>query len=321
MVRSIQRGLLGLVVVAGALVSGGSQATVTFIGGSDAGGPAPYFQNYAFATAINGATGGFTPEMGVGTIYSSNFAPAALSVNSTFNVDGATITGTASTVASGFYAAHNAASLDITNTQAANGYYAIGAFGSRTTVEFFTAGALADRAVFHWHVSGTQSPNNIATCDFLTVFDNCVSSWLDFLATTDTNAVFVDLFDVLINPLTKFGPGDFTYDISGLPLNQTISLLYWSSAFVTVDDSQITQGGTFSAFANYSNTFTLESIDLYDADNNLLPEWSLVDVSSGQTVFDQNGALPTTFAPEPATVALLAGGVLFIGVSRRKQRA
>ncbi|MEZ5504397.1 MAG: hypothetical protein R3E50_17680, partial [Halioglobus sp.] len=136
------KALAGGVVCAGCLLAGVAQADVMFIGGPDSGGSSAYYQNYAFGTALS-SFGGFTPDMGQGTIYSSNIAYSPLNLNSSFSVNGANINTTASTAQGGFFTARNAASLDVTNTADDNGYYAIGASGSRTSVQFFTAEALA----------------------------------------------------------------------------------------------------------------------------------------------------------------------------------
>lgn len=304
-------------LLVGSLFSSASQATIVFDGiFSDPGNTPAFYQSYAYGTALL-ESGGFTTDMGNGTLYGSTIAPSPLSTNSTFSVNGANIHAKASTVANGFFSARNDAALDITNIADENGYYAIGAYGSRTSVTFYSPQALADRAEFHWVVSGAESSNNPATCLLPGLFLDCATGRLDFLATTDTNLTFNDLFVAANNPLNQFGPGSYTYNIGGMPLDQTISLMYWTSAFVTLNASQTTQGGTYSKFADYSNTFDLAAIDLFDVRGNKITEWIMTDLATGIPVFNQNGRIGATDVPEPATLALFALGFAAFATRRR----
>ncbi|MBK6510949.1 MAG: PEP-CTERM sorting domain-containing protein [Haliea sp.] len=205
----------------------------------------------------------------------------------------------------------------MSNTAGDNGYYGIGAYGSRTSVTFYSPQALADRAIFHWNVSGIQSTNDLATCNLPGLFNNCASGPLAFLATTNTNLDFNALFDSANNPLNRFGPG-YTYDIGGMPLNQTISLMYWTSAFVTLNANQTTQGGSFSKFANCSNTFELANIDLFDANNDLITDWTMTDLATGRPVFNQNGQISAVDVPEPAIITLVGLGLAALRFRRRR---
>ncbi|MEZ5571642.1 MAG: hypothetical protein R3E64_06415 [Halioglobus sp.] len=317
-VHAVKR--LGSIALALSLYSGIAQADIMFtgsLGDPGIGSSYSYYQNYAFGTALL-ENGNFTADMGQGTLYGGTTAPTPLNLNSAFNVNGATINATASSVPGGYWTARNAASLNVTNTADENGYYAIGAYGSRTTVQFFSPQALADRAVFHWDVSGVESPSNPATCDLPGLFDDCATGRLDFLATTNTSLTFNDLFSSSNSPLNVFGPGSYSYNIGGMPLNQVISLMYWSSAFVTLNANQTVNGGTFSGFANYSNTFELASIDLFDANNNLITDWTMVDLATQQTVFNQDGQVRNEDIPVPATLMLLLLGLSALRITRRR---
>lgn len=323
------------VVLAG-LCTGVAHAEVVFTGGGDVNQGAPYYQSYAWSaptvvsqfTDEDGNTQTFNATQiadGVGTIYSSNTVYSPFSVNQTYSYNGATVTASASTTPGGFFSTRNQASLSVTNAQADNGYYAIGGYGSHTTVQFFSPDALAQRAVFRWHVSGTESPPVPGGCTG--TFDNCHTSRLDFLATTNTDLTFNDMFNEANNAYKQYGPGDFSYNISGLPLGQPISLMYWTSAFVQVNPGVLEQGSSFSAFANYSNTYELMGIDLFDSNEALITNWTLTDLASNEVVFNQSGRVsgaspaPSTDVdvPEPGTLALLGMGLAGIGLMRRRR--
>lgn len=304
--------------LAGSFLAMVAHADVVFVGPSDsASNTGPFYQNYAYASALL-PSGGFTSDMGNGTLYGSTVAPSALSLNTAFDFGGAHISPVVTTQPGGFFVAHNNAQLSVTNANADNGYTAQAAYGSRTTVEFFTSGALASRALFHWHVSGTESSTNVADCNPPTEFSLCAAARLDFAATTDSSKRFVDLFiDPSLNPLSEFGAGDYFYDIGGLPLDQVIQLMFWSSTFVNAAPGKLPQGGEFSLFADYSSTFDLIEIDLFDVNDNEITQWTMVDRATGQTVFNQDGRIAATI-PEPSSITLLAAGIFGLVAGRRR---
>lgn len=305
-------------LLAGSLHAGIAQADLIDNGSIDPGLPFSYYQNYAWAAATN-PDGGFTPDMAEGEIWGSTAAFKPLSMGQTFVENGATITASASSIPGGFFTARNAASLNVTNIADDNGYYAIGGSGSRTSVQFFSAQALADRAVFRWSVTGSESPSDLATCNpALGIFANCATSRLDFLATTNTSLTFHDIANPANGALNVFGPGTFTYNIGGMPLDQVISLMYWTSAFVHLDASESVGGGSFSKFANYSNTYELVDIDLFDINNEEITEWSMVDMATRQAVFNQDGQIRNGDVPVPATLTLLGLGLAGLGLRRKK---
>jgi hypothetical protein len=308
-------------LMGGALVSTANAGFVTFDNGNSSAGPAYYYSTALGSSSPIYIDGNLYFSQDEGAVITSNLAPTPTSVNASWTDNGATITATASTNPGGFFTSRNSTRLSVSNVDATDSYYAMSAYGSRTTVQFFSAQALADRALFRWHVSGSQTPTVTGQCVPATsTFNNCSTSRIDFLATTNTAADFFDVFDPN-SGMTQFGPGDFTYNIGGFGLNQQISLLYWTSAFVELHAGSVPQGSNFSAFADYSSTYDLIGIDLFDADNNLITDWTLQDLSNGATVFNQNGRIPTSVSEPNETVLLVFGllGVLGLAIARRRR--
>jgi hypothetical protein len=150
------------------------------------------------------------------------------------------------------------------------------------------------------------------------IFDICSTARLDFAATAAPNQNFYSLlYANPANTLTRFGVGDYSYSIAAMPLNQVITLAYWTSAFVQVNPGQVAQGSNINLFANYSNTFDLMSIDLFDANNDLITDWTLMDLTDNSTVFTSTGRVVS--APEPSSLALFGIGLLAVGMLRRKR--
>lgn len=264
---------------------------------------------------------GYASEDVIGIDYSSNTAPRSVAnVSGSVSANGASWSATGQSAWSGFYAGRNYASMTVANANAADTYYMVAGQGSATSVQFFTAEAAAARATFTWHVSGTESnPTGVGRS----------TGRLDFGASTDTsldwNYLFNDPGDQL-DSITRFGEGSYTYSLPIADLGSVINLYYWSSAFTEVKAGEAAQGSNFSMTANYANTFVLESVQLYDADDNAISDWTLVDNSLNAAVFDQNGRidaiLPPPPIPEPGTYALMLGGLALLGqVARRRRTA
>ncbi|GEM_PF-2863072 len=301
----MSRTLSPAVAAAGLIASLTAAACLGFTAPAAAQDPTltPYFRSLSFFGVDDDGDGTYSSAAPGGIDYrDSNSGPASTFVTGAGNVNGATVSGTASSRYNGFFSARNSASLTINNVQA-NGYYIVGGQGSHTRVQFFTPGALAERSVFTWRVTGTGTTNA-----------GMATGRLDFLAGAyDAGTSFDTLFDAGNGALSVYGPGTYTYTLP-LLLDQPIDLFYWSSAFVEVSQSTAASllGGVISGSADFGNTFTLEKIDLYDANDNLITEWTMQDLSTGLIVFDQNGR---TFAagaavPEPGTLTLaLIGGL------------
>ncbi|WP_309712431.1 hypothetical protein [Armatimonas sp.] len=225
------------------------------------------------------------------------------------NYDGASVSVRTSSNDFGFFAAKNFAQLSVSNVQNA-GYYAIAGRGSHTTVEFFTPEALAQRAVFHWTVTGSSS-TNIGTA----------GSRIDFAAGVYPTTDFNGFFEIPQGPrLEAYGPGSYTYNLP-MVLNQPLDLFYWSSAYIEVKDSEIASvvGGSINGVANFSSTYVLDQIDLFDTNDNRITNWTMQDSATGQRVFDQNGPVGSTgnAIPEPMSVAFLLIGGTVVVVRRR----
>lgn len=300
--------------------SSGHTATVFDLTGDSS--VAPYYQVQTFS-AINDHTGS-TPAgffaYHEGLLTSSNSAVSPQTQVDTFTLNDATVTARASATPGGFYLSRNAASLSITNANAEDAYYALGGFGSMTTVQFFSAEAAASRAVFRWRVTGGETPTPAGSCAPESgIFDLCATARIDFAATNATDVDFYDLVNGRLGgSMKEFGPGEYSYSIAGFPLGDVITLGYWTSAFVQINPGQLAQGADVFYAADYTSTFELMGIDLFDVDDNLITDWTLMDTNTGQTVFTADGRV-TASVPEPGSLALLAAGLLGIGFGGRKR--
>jgi hypothetical protein len=320
------------------LLAPSARATIVSVGGGNPDA-VPLYRALAFGS-IN-----FANETTNGIDYFSNFAPLPMANGSTAIAhNGATLTTVAAAAYSGFYAARNYAQITVTNANSADDYYAVAGQGTATTVQFFTPEVAAARARFTWHVTGTTlNPSGVGdtTCPTPIPAPGCFpasTGRLDFGASIDPATTWVNLFDDPNNKLdsiTRFGPGTFTYDLPVADLGEVIRLFYWSSAYAQINEGEVAQGSTFSLTADYYNTVVLEGVELFDALDNPISEWTLQDMTdpnAPSVVFNQNGrqvpvedapALPTPPdlpVPEPSGIALLSAAALAAAGARKRRR-
>lgn len=232
--------------------------------------------------------------------------PGSYHGGKTLSADGASISYTANTYNAGYLAAKNDTTLSITNLQA-QGYYTIAGQGSHTQVQFFAPITPAE-ATFNWRITGAAStPYGTATSRF------------DFLAGQYPGSGINDLFS--LPHLLHYGTGNISYNLP-TTLSGPIDIYYWSSAFIELPENVANGhvGETFDAFANFSSTYILESIELRDSNGDLIPSWTMEDTSNpGVALFDQNGrtAAAGSSAPEPGSLLFLGLGGTLIFIRRR----
>lgn len=182
-----------------------------------------------------------------------------------------------------------------------HGYVVLGGAGSWTQARFETPAALtAATATFRWNVTGQASADL-----------GMANARLDFAVTQGAGSFF-DLYNPTITPnlLTRFGPGNYSYN-TGVALGVNLDFLFWSSAFWDVTPADIASLGStprnIAGSAMFNNTFTLDTIELLDSNGDPIQNWQLLDVTSGTTLFDQNGRVAAV--PEPGVYALLLGAL------------
>lgn len=276
----------------------------------------PFFRTFVFGGISPDGSFGFPGELVNGLDYRSNNGPRSNTTTFTETDAGATMYGQGSAYYAGFYAGRNYASMTVENASADAAYYLVAGTGTTTSVRFFTEQAAQARATFTWRVTGQES-NSIGAGQN--------TSRIDFHATTEAGGSWFDLFNGNFqNTLFEYGPGTYTYTLPVAPLGTEIFLHYWSAAYTQMNAGLVPQGSNFTLTANYANTFVLENVTLTDEAGALLTDWSMVDDTTGQTVFDETGRLApvTTPVPEPGTWAMLLAGLAVMGgIAKRRAAA
>ncbi|MCL4746125.1 MAG: hypothetical protein KJZ83_12005, partial [Burkholderiaceae bacterium] len=273
------------VAIAAAMASVFATASAALVpsGGGDYA-QIPLYRALSFGAVNFGNNGGAIN----GVDYVSNIAPLPLANGSTTIVaNGATMTTTGASAYAGWYAGRNYAGISVTNANVNDLYYEVAGQGSATSVKFFSPDAAAAYATFTWNVTGTTSnPSDIqpgCTINYSDCFPTAAGR-LDFGASTNPLVTWRHLFtdpDNLLDSITRFGPGTYTYSLP-IVLGIPIDLYYWSSAFTQVDPGSINapQGSNFTLSAQYFNTAALADVQLFQDAELTTPvtgPWTLYD--------------------------------------------
>jgi hypothetical protein len=200
----------------------------------------------------------------------------------------------------------------IPSTNPPFGYYVLGGIGSWTKHRFVSPESLTGPyAVMTWHVDGVTD-SNFGTAN----------SRLDFGVGQGATSYF-DIYNPSVTPLmTKYGPGTYTYN-TAVAMNTPLDFFFWSSAYWEVSMNQLASlgSGHMDMFgeAQFNHTFNLDTIELFNADGSPVNEWSLLDESTGQVVFNQSGRIAAV--PEPGAYAGMIGvGVTSLGFLLRRRK-
>jgi hypothetical protein len=297
-----------------------SDAALVNIGSGDSTGTS-FFRGQAIVWIDPDGTGTIDAGDLFGQNYDGNFGPQTVFAAQSLTRDGATLNGRSQGVYGGFYAARNFAEIDVTNAVAGHQYYAVGGTGSKTAIRIFDPSELATRATFTWTVTGSSSiPAGVT---------GRATSRLDFGYSTDPGSDWLDLFfnPGTLNAQTFLGPGSYQVTVP-LVLGEPLYLHFWSSAFTQVNPGEAPAGSSFRLTADFYSTFVLESVALFDDDDNpILDSWT-AESEEGVVVFTPDGrvdgidpAPPLPQVPLPAPAGLLAAAVAGLGLARRRLAA
>jgi len=227
--------------------------------------------------------------------------------NISLTESGSSLTSITSASLDGFARARTSASAQVGNASASLGYTSIGSYGFRTQAQFNSA-QTPGRVVFNFNVTGSSSAP----------FGGA-NGRLDFLADGSASGSFYDVFGGSSLHATGSGSFQFTYiGSTAAPLD----IMFYAASYALIGGNtgfpSASNGANFTTFANFSNTFDLTGIELYDENDLLIPEWTLTDLGVNAVVFDQNGRIEAV--PEPGSIALIMSGLTIIGMLRRRRR-
>jgi MYXO-CTERM domain-containing protein len=282
----------------------------------------PLYRGFVFGGIdTNAATdpGYFFQDILDSTDYTSNTTPLNyVSGGGTRSANGATLSGNGWSSNSGFMAARNYASITVNNAQTTDDYYLVAGQGGAAKVHF-AAGTTPAQATFTWHVSGTAStgPYGLA------------QSRLDFAATTTQLGSFNNIYDPSVAGISnQLGPGTYSYTVPLSGISQDVYLYYWSSAFALLSHGSAPQGAGSFMTADFSSTYVLTDVDLFDANGDEISSWTMTDEnSSGQLLFNQDGrqvgvnpAPDPNTVPEPTPAALLLAALAGLALRQGRRR-
>lgn len=285
--------------------AGAAQAAVVSINNGDPN--AAYYYGLQTYGEIKDNSGNNLQE---GGLIQNGIAPIGPSnQNVPLSQSGSSLTSVTSASLSGFARAHTSASAQVSNASSTLGYTSIGSYGFRTQVQFNSA-ATPGRVVFNFNVSGSYSaPAGGALVR------------LDFLADGSSSGNFFDVFGG--SAMHAAGAGNFQFTYIGSTATP-LDIMFYAAAGALIGGNtgfpSATDGANFTTFADFSNTFDLTSIELYDQNDQLIPQWTLTDQSSNALVFDQNGRIEAA-VPEPGTLAILSVGLGLLAAARRRRQS
>jgi hypothetical protein len=325
--KALRVSSLALGVVAGAACVVGVSEQASAIAISEGNGDsriAPYFNTLVINGVDRGSDGSFGFPEADNEVnifdYTSNTGPRPLtSITSSFSVNGANFIGSGQTQETGFFNARNFSQITVTNSNPNDAYSGLSGSGSVRSVQFVSPSEQAAMARFTWTVTGSESNSSVYGRNL---------ARLDFGATTASGVSWYDLFvegpGNPLNSITRFGPGTYSYDLPIVALGTPINLYYWSAVLAEVRAGEAPAGSNFTLTADYSNTFTISQVQLFDQNNAPISNWTLRDLNFSQDVFDQNGRIdPSSAVPVPPQflATALGAGIGALKLRRQKARA